>query len=77
MLFFKCAKKMEIKTCSQLQIKEWLEGLYGPIDMNRFPEFNGDVYEAATFAMKVKVDMERPEEEMVRKFLWGNPNRAN
>lgn len=76
MLFFKCAKNMEIKTCSQLQIKDWLETLYGPIDMSKFPEFNGDVYDAATFALKVKMDNEVPEEEVVRRFLWGNPNRA-
>ena len=76
MLFFKCAKKMEIKTCSQLQIKEWLEALYGPIDMSKFPGFT-DVYEAASFGLNVKRDMETPEEEMVRTFLWGNPNRAH
>ena len=77
MLFFQCAKKMEMKTCAQLQLKEYIEALYGPIDMSRMPEFNGDKYEAALFGMKVMIEKQTPEEAMVRTFLWGSPNKAH
>jgi hypothetical protein len=77
MIFFHCAKKMELKSCAQLQLKEYVEMMYGPMDMNQMPEFNGDKYEAALFGMKVMMDMESPEEDVVRKFLWSSPNRAH
>jgi len=75
MIFFKCAKKAEMKTCAQLQLLEHIEKMYGPIDMSRMPEFKGDKYEAALFGMKVMMEKEEPEERMVRNFLWGNPNK--
>ena len=66
-----------MKTCAQLQLKEYIEALYGPIDMSRMPEFNGDKYEAALFGMKVMIEKQTPEEAMVRTFLWGSPNKAH
>ena len=72
MVFFKCAHKVEKKTCAQAQVKDMLELKYGPINPARFPEFNGDLYEAATYALKVKQAMTFPEEEMVHQFMMGS-----
>jgi hypothetical protein len=69
MAFFKCAKKLEVKTCYQAQIKTRLETMYGPMDPTKFADFNGDLYEAATWALDVKEEMTTPEEKTVYNFL--------
>ena len=72
MVFFECAKKVEDKLCAQFEIKQWMETLYGPIEENaeKFG-ITGDVYDAATMALKVKYSGASEEMKFVDDFFWG------
>jgi hypothetical protein len=67
--FFKCAKKMEMKNCYAAQVKTYLETLYGPIDVAKYPEVKGDAYEAAMWAHYVREEVQSDEEKAVHSFL--------
>ena len=75
MIFFTCAMKVETKMCTQFQVKEWLELLYGPIDPNMFPEVGGDKYDAAMLGMKVLMHGQSEEEQCVEDFFWGKSDQ--
>jgi hypothetical protein len=78
MIFFACAMKVETKMCTQHQVKEWLELLYGPIDVNMFPEVasnGGDKYDAAMVGIKVLMHGQTPEEQCVEEFFWGKSDK--
>merc|ERR1711931_213348 len=73
MLFFKCADKMERKTCAKAQMLKWLETIYGS-DPSEDPSEYGlpkDKYDAAAVSIMVLNNAATPEEEFVGEFFWG------
>jgi hypothetical protein len=67
--FFKCAKKMAMKTCAQAQMLEHWEKLNGRLDPATFPELNGDLYDSASYAFNVESQMMSMERKMIQRFI--------
>ena len=78
MIFFNCATKVEEQMCTKYQARQWLEQLYGRLDEELLgvlgPEVAADPYEAAAMVMRLKYETASPEEELVDKFFWGQPD---
>ena len=78
MIFFNCATKVEEQMCTKYLARQWLEQLYGRLDEELLgvlgPEVAADPYEAAAMVMRLKYETASPEEELVDKFFWGQPD---
>jgi len=76
MLFFKCAKKVQMKGCKMAQIYQWLEMWYGKddgsIDWTQWG-LPKDKYERAAISMVVKYDAVSEEERFVADFFQSRP----
>merc|ERR1719479_740062 len=72
MVFFKCAKKVELKLCSAAQLDAWMTTMYGDnqYDYSQFglPQ---DRYDRAVLATLVMYEQSSPEEEFVGEFFYG------
>jgi len=72
MIFFECAKKMQMKLCTKLVIAQWLEILYGQHDSSKNAEYGlpPDKYDAAIMKVKVMEDAATEEMKFVDDFFW-------
>jgi len=71
-IFFECAKKMEIKMCTKLEIAQWMEILYGKHDSSKSAEYGlpSDKYDAAVMKVKVMEEAATDEMKFVDDFFW-------
>jgi len=74
MVFFKCAKKMEMVNCAKHQILKALELWYGENDGMDLSQYGlpRDKYDAAALSMMVMYESATDEEEFVNDFFWSN-----
>jgi len=77
MIFFKCADKAEDYLCSQAQIFQWLEKLYGAREPEQLAEhlekleLPEDKYDAAAISLAVMMNAASDVENFVGDFFWG------
>lgn len=73
LFYFKCAKKMEKKTCLFKTMYEWLEVWYGPITPAQLEEFGlpENKGEAAAITFKVLESVKSDAEKEIMKFFFG------
>merc|ERR1712013_742154 len=67
MIFFKCAKKAEAKSCMLAQADDWLKTMYGEDPSFNYPQYGlpANKYERAILAVKVLTEAASDEEEFV------------
>merc|ERR1712168_333286 len=68
-IFFECAKKVEMKMCTKFQISQWLELLYGDYASANLG-LPADKYDAAAMAIKAMYSATTDEEMFVDDFFW-------
>jgi len=73
MVFFKCARKVEDKSCMEAQANDWLETMYGKDPSFNYAQFGlpTNKYERAAVAIKVMTAAASDEEEFVGDFFYG------
>jgi len=74
MVFFKCAKKMELVNCAKHQILKALDLWYGEDSMDNMSQYGlpKDKYDAAALSLMVMYESATDEEEFVDDFFWSN-----
>jgi len=72
MVFFKCAKKAEAKSCMSAQADDWLNTMYGEDPSFNYPQYGlpANKYERAVLAVKVLTEAASDEEEFVGDFFY-------
>lgn len=76
MVFFKCAKKVEMKGCARAQANAWLTALYGDDPSFDWSQYGmpSNRYERAEIAMKVLYESASPAENFVGDFFNSEPH---
>jgi len=76
MIFFRCAQKLERRTCSHFQMLRWLEKLYGKHSPEEIEEFHNkvglpeDKFDAAFVKIAVMENAATKEEKFIDEFFW-------
>jgi len=73
MVFFQCARKMEIEMCYKWQLAAWYK-VMGWLVPNWQAMGIANHLEAATYTLRVRNAMRSPAEFAVDKFFFGNPD---
>jgi len=76
MIFLRCAQKLERRRCSQFQMLEWLEKLYGSHTPEEIQEFKDkvdlpeDKFDAVVVKMAVLENAGTKEAKFIDEFFW-------
>merc|ERR1712223_685564 len=75
MVFFKCARKEEAKSCGMANANDMLTTLYGSNDAFDWSQYGlpQNKYERAAWTMKIMYGTASPEEHFVHDFFFSNP----
>jgi len=72
MIFFQCARKMEIEMCYKWQLATWYKAM-GWLAPNWQDMGIANEFEAATYTLRVRNSMRSAEAFAIDKFFYGNP----